>query len=461
MVSAQLIERHTAHCRKLNLPYSTHPRDVQPLLTPEAVEAGEKAVADLEKMLAWAPVEYDRDNPERVKETIIKGRNIYRHMAFWGGRGGAKSHDTCEAIIELASVGYESVVCGREFMTSIRDSSRKLLAQKIAECPWVNDWTVTDTELRNNRTGSLVTFIGMNRNPDSARSLEGCTIFFGEESASFSDQSLEVMLPTIRSGGSICIWLWNPVDHGPIDKMFRGGDPPERSLVRCVLGEDNIYFYRTEMPGERRQAFRTLSKAKFRHIWRGALDVNPEARVFSNWRVGRVEVPDGIHPQYGLDWGWIDPLAALEFYVIEPEDPEEGRGTVYIHKELYGTHIPANMIPSKLDEVMPDARHAQIVADSAEPKSIDDLNTAGFNVVPARKGPGSIRAGISTIQGYDVVISPDCPHTAAEFEAYSWKVTKNGVITRDPEDQDNHTIDALRYGFENYVAPVGEDVIML
>lgn len=455
MYPGPALEQHQAHCRALELPYETHPREVAKLLTEEVRELGRKAHDRYWDMVAWSPDGFDPTNRRTVKQDILEGVAVYRYLAFHGGRGGSKSHDAVEACVELASVGEERVVVGREFLESIRDSSHKLFKTKIQESEWAADWTITDREMRNRRTGSVISFMGINRNPDSVRSLEGCTIFLGEEAEAFSDQSLEILLPTIRQGGSKVIFLWNPQDAAsPMNRMFLSGDQPERSFVRCVLGENNRYFYRTEMPGERRTAFTKMSPTKYRHVWRGALDTNPDLLVFNNWRVGRVEVPVDAVARYGLDWGWQDPLAAVEVHVFEPDDPETERGTIYFSAELYGSHIPANDIPRLVREAMPLVDYSYFTADNSEPKSIDDLNAAGIACYPARKGPGSVRAGISFMQGYDIVISPDCPNTKREFEGWQWKQLRTGVITRDPVDANNHAIDAGRYALEDYQPPV-------
>lgn len=448
---AHALERHSAHCRAFDWPDSTPPNIVARYLTPEVRAMGEAAVAMYHDMTSWAPPEYHENDVATVKENILTPG--FRHYAFWGGRGGSKSHDTAEAVVEMASLGFERVVCGREFMASIKDSSHALIKAKIQSSRWANEWHVTDREMKNLATGSVITFMGMNLNPDSARSLEGCTIFVGEEAEAFSEDSLDVLIPTVRAPGSRLIWLWNPADaDSPMNRKFLTDMQEERAFIRCVLSDNNAYFYRTEMPAERRTSYRKHSRAKYRHIWRGALDVNPDLAVYNNWRVGRVDVPGELAPRYGGDWGWVDPLAFTEFFVIESEDPE-GKGVIYISAEVYGQRIQVRELPTLLDAAMPLARLHTITADSSEPKSIDDLGNAGFHVVGARKGPGSIRAGIALLNSYDIVVSPDCPNVASELASYQWKKTKAGVIVRDPVDMDNHALDGLRYGMEDYQPP--------
>lgn len=460
---AAALEQHSAHCRALRVPDDTTPADVRQLmqgLTEDeqiAVrQAGLDAVVKLQAMVDWHP-EHDNDT-ETAREAL---RNpYYTHICLWGGRGGGKSHDIAEAIIELASTGTERVVCGREFQNSIDDSAKTLLEDKIKASRWANQWKVTHNELTNTVTGSTIIFIGVSRNPNSAKSMEGATIFWGEEASEFIQSSLDIILPTMtRTKRSRFFWSFNPqTKTTPIDKMFRQGERPERSYVRMVQCTDNVHFYSdTKMAGERRTAFTKQSLQKFRWIWCGAYNESPEGLVYQHWTTGRVSLPENAVPLYGIDWGWTDPFACLEVFVIEPDDPETERGTIYIRREVYGAKIPAKKLPGRIAEAMPLAKSHQIIADSAEPKSIDDFKDAGFYVTPARKGPGSIRAGISFIQGYDIVVSPDCPNVATELTLYRWKTDKTGTILRDPVDADNHAMDCLRYALEDYTPALADD----
>jgi phage terminase large subunit len=82
-----------------------------------------------------------------------------------------------------------------------------------------------------------------------------------------------------------------------------------------------------------------------------------------------------------------------------------------------------------------------IIADSAEPKSIEDLRRGGFNVDGANKGPDSIRNSIDTLKGFKINITRDSVNVIKEFRSYKWVDGKPNV----PVDYNNHTIDAIRY----------------
>ena len=457
------LERHVRACIELDMPDNTPPATVRALMAAldddtrlSILAKCDEAVERLAFYFAWHPEDYDPANLRRVKTDIMEGAGRYRHMAFWGGRGGSKSHDVAEAVVELASIGQERVVVGREFLESIKDSSHSLFVNKIKASQWVDQWQITERELRNKTTGSVISFMGLNRNPDSARGLEGCTIFVGEEAEAFTQHSMDILLPTMRSKGSRLIWMWNPEGGGPVDTMMRGPNPPERSLIRCVLVEDNAYLYRTELMTELRTDFIRKSAAKFRHIWRGDLDSNPELAIFPKIRRGFIDTTT-LEPRFGLDWGYSgDPLVLIETYVKEPADPTTERGVIYIRDGVVDTHIAARDIPGEIDAVSPMARMFTITADSAEPKSIEDLTNAGFHVVGAAKGPGSIRAGITMIQGYDIVIHPQAnPKIYDELTGYCWKQDKKTKrILRDPDgNTPDNVADALRYALEDYQPP--------
>ena len=91
----------------------------------------------------------------------------------------------------------------------------------------------------------------------------------------------------------------------------------------------------------------------------------------------------------------------------------------------------------------------RIRADAAEPKSNDDLRRLGISrLVPAAKGPDSVRNGIARLQEYRMIVHPRCVHTAAELAAYAWESGPEGALNR-PRDSDNHLMDAMRYAMED------------
>lgn len=121
-------------------------------------------------------------------------------------------------------------------------------------------------------------------------------------------------------------------------------------------------------------------------------------------------------------------------------------------KELYifDEHYEKAMVNSDIATMIKYKGYAkeQIIADSAEPKSIEELKRAGiYRIKPAAKGPDSIRNGIQFIQDFKIIVHPKCENTLIELSNYCWD-TKNGVAINKPIDSYNHLMDALRYAME-------------
>ena len=112
-----------------------------------------------------------------------------------------------------------------------------------------------------------------------------------------------------------------------------------------------------------------------------------------------------------------------------------------LHERLYSTGLTNPDISEELDKL--DVQ--TIIADSAEPKSIEELFRLGHNVKPARKGPDSVRQGIDIMRRHKLLVTPESTNLQKELRAYRWEQDKNGRNLNRPVDKDNHGIDAVRY----------------
>lgn len=94
----------------------------------------------------------------------------------------------------------------------------------------------------------------------------------------------------------------------------------------------------------------------------------------------------------------------------------------------------------------------KIVADSAEPKSIDHLKSLGlYRIRPAKKGKDSVNVGIQFIQGFKIIIHPRCNNFITEISNYAWDKDRLGNSVNKPIDDFNHLMDAMRYALEEYM----------
>ena len=169
------------------------------------------------------------------------------------------------------------------------------------------------------------------------------------------------------------------------------------------------------------------------NYWRiyglGERGVN-QAAVFT-WEVGEIA---GKRIGTGLDFGFTnDPTAVIDVYL-------DGH-TLILHERLYSTGLTNPDIGEELDKLDVET----IIADSAEPKSIEELFRLGHNVKPARKGPDSIRQGIDIMRRHKLLVTAESTNLQKELRAYRWEQDKNGRNLNRPVDKDNHGIDAVRY----------------
>lgn len=194
----------------------------------------------------------------------------YRDYAYFGGRGGAKSHSVAAALVIQAAQSPRRVVCAREIQESLKDSVKQLIEDKIADFGLEDHFEALKDETRG-KNGSKFVYKGLWRNPDAIKSLEGADDFWGEEANRFSQRSIRLVRPTMRKPGSRMIWTWNPeFEHDPIDQLFRGeAGPPPNSLVREVSYKDNPYFDLTPLKDEMEHDYKR-DPSMAAHVWGGS-----------------------------------------------------------------------------------------------------------------------------------------------------------------------------------------------
>ena len=140
---------------------------------------------------------------------------------------------------------------------------------------------------------------------------------------------------------------------------------------------------------------------------------------------------------YGMDFGYSqDPTTCMAVY--------QRGDDIFIKQEIYRRGLKTPEIHKLLQEHQI-RRNVEIVAESADPRLIDELYDYGWNMFRAKKGPGSIMYGIDVMQRYNIHLLSEDSETIEEFRNYTWAKDKNGKTLNRPVDMYNHTIDAIRY----------------
>lgn len=364
-----------------------------------------------------------------------------RFKGTWGGRGSGKSWWWSDQTIDALLEGL-NVLCIREVQNSIADSVKRLIEARIEQFGIGHLFKITDKEITCTISGGTAIFRGMqNHTAASIKSLEGFDRAWWEEAQTATQHSLDLLIPTIRQPGSELWFSWNPVSEtDPIDVLLRV-NPPDGAIVVKVNWQDNPWFPE-ELRGDMERD-KARDPGKYQHIWEGAYRTLSEARIFKNWRVAEMRVPENTVWFYGVDFGFaVDPAAAVRCCLLD-------RRTLYIDQEAWEVGVPTEALPAFLHRVEGiEAWPSR--ADSARPETIDYLQRHGLpKMRAARKGAGSVEDGIQFLQGLDIVVHPRCANMQRELGTYALKVDKRtNEILPIPEDANNHLIDALRYATE-------------
>src|SRR3990167_2414299 len=160
-----------------------------------------------------------------------------------------------------------------------------------------------------------------------------------------------------------------------------------------------------------------------------------EGKIYKDWKIID-EVPHEARlVRRGLDFGYSnDPTAVVDIYSYN---------NGYILDELL---YQKGMTNKQIADTLKNYDPILTVADSAEPKSIDELKSYGLNIIPSSKGPGSVLQGIQFIQDKRISMTKRSTNIIKEYRNYLWLTDKNGKITNEPDGEFNHCMDAIRYG---------------
>lgn len=163
-----------------------------------------------------------------------------------------------------------------------------------------------------------------------------------------------------------------------------------------------------------------------------------EGKIYKDWKIID-EIPHEARlERYGLDYGYTnDPSAIVAIYKYN-----DG----YILDEITYQKGLSN---KQIADVILNQPLALVVADSAEPKSNDELVSYNVNLMPANKGQGSVLQGIQYVQRQRISVTKRSVNVIKEYRNYLWATDKNGKILNEPEHQFSHSMDAIRYGLES------------
>lgn len=375
-----------------------------------------------------------------------------RIRGAFGSRGSGKTYNFAVMIAVRGYIAAENgesgvMLCAREYMNSLEESSMEEIKQAIRSIDWLNDYyDIGEKYIRTKNGAVKFVFAGLRHNLDSIKSKAKILIAWVDEAETVSDIAWKKLMPTVRADNSE-IWVtWNPEnENSPTDRRFRKDDLGDDAVIVEMNWQDNPYFPEV-LNGERLRDFRNLPYEEYCWIWEGAYREISDAQIFK----GKYEVkeftpePNWDGAYLGLDFGFAnDPTAAVKLWIYDK--------VLYVEHEAGKIGLEIDDTADYVKARIPDIQKYVVYADSARPESISYLKRKGLpRIRPCEKGKGSVEDGIEYIKSFDkVVIHPRCKETATEFRKYSYKLDRHTEdILPVPVDAYNHYIDAIRYALE-------------
>jgi phage terminase large subunit len=377
-----------------------------------------------------------------------------------GGRGSGKSFNASTFVERLtfemtpAEKLAHQILYTRYTMVSANMSIIPEFMEKINIEGTGKYFSSTKTDIENKLTGSKVMFRGIKTSSGNQtaklKSIHGVTTFVCDEAEEWtSEKDFETIMLSIRQKGiqNRIIIIMNPTDNNHwvykrfIEKthkiVYYDGVPVQISTHPNVLHIHTTYLDNKD----------NLSPEFLKEVLDMKIN-NPEKyahTVIGQWSdVAEGAVFKTIHecdefPEWcdkigiGLDFGYTnDPTAGILCGVHDND--------LYLDELTYKTGMLSGDISKALNPF-----DLPVIADSADPRFIDEIHLGGVRIYPVDKYPGSIKAGIDFMQGMNIHVTRRSFHLLEEFHKYVWDKDKDGNYINEPIDAWNHGIDAVRY----------------
>lgn len=386
-----------------------------------------------------------------------------KHTHYWlkGGRGSTKSSFvSLEIIYGIMNDPKANALVLRKVKETLRDSVCEQLCWAAEFLGAGDKWRflVSPLEMVYIPTGQKILFRGADR-PKKLKSLKTASGYFKyiwyEELDEFGGQEeIDCINQSILRGGknyavfytfnpprSFRSWVNTALTDYRSDRLVHHGD--YRSVNREWLGERFII---------EAEHLKAVNEARYRNEYLGEV-IGTGAEVFTNVSVRLISDAERAafdKVKRGIDWGYgADPFVYLAMHF----DPKRKR--LYIFYEFYKVGAKFDLITAAI--MKENKTNGSITAESAEPRSNDELRERGLRLRAAKKSKGSVEHGITWLQDLEeIIIDPErCPNAKREFCGYELETDNNGGFKAGFPDRNNHAIDAVRYALEEYIGKKG------
>ena len=374
-----------------------------------------------------------------------------RYFIVSGGRGSGKSFSINALLVMLTYEQGHTILFTRYTLTSAYISIIPEFIDKLEQFGSIADFHITKDEILNKKTGSKIIFRGIKTSSGdqtaNLKSLQGITTWVVDEAEELVDeQKFDTIDLSVRQQGkpNRIILILNPTtkEHFIYRRFFEDRGVQEGSNT---TKENTTYIHTTYQDNidnlsksyiDQIEQMKIRRPEKYKQQMLGSWLNKAEGVIFNNWSVGEFKhIGTSV---WGQDYGFAaDPSTLVEVNI------DSSNKRIYLKDCFYLQRLTTSQI-AQLN--LKHAREGLIIGDSAEPRLLSEIKAKGCNVRPSIKGQGSITYGISLLQDYDIIVSPESTNLIKELNNYRWLERKSNT----PIDNWNHLIDAVRYavGFQ-------------
>jgi phage terminase large subunit len=380
-----------------------------------------------------------------------------RHTHYWlkGGRGSTKSSFIAlEIVLGIMRDPEANATVLRKVKETLKDSVFEQIKWAIYTLGVQNFWHIPQAQLAMTYipTGQKILFRGAD-NPKKIKSIafaKGyCKYFWYEELDEFNGmEEIRMINQSLLRGGPefVVFYSYNP------PKSLTNWVNAEAQLTRPdrLIHHSDYLSVPREWLGEQfileAEHLKEVNEAAYKHEYLGEI-TGTGGEVFANVQcrpISDEEIKEFEVIRRGLDFGFaVDPLS----YVVCAYNRKYKR--LFIYHEYYAVGASNRKAYEEISRENKD--NQPLYADSAEPRTINELRQYGLRIVPVKKGPDSVEYGIKFLQDLEAIIIDDtrCPETAREFMNYELEKDTQGNWKAGYPDKNNHSIDAVRYAM-NY-----------
>jgi len=379
----------------------------------------------------------------------------WRYALLMGGRGNGRSGTASRyAVSQLISKEYTRGAMMRATREDIRASCFGDMIDRLKEQNIINAFRITENDMFVERGQNSLRAHGFRASSGSLtarlKSLAGYNFIWIEEAEEIGEEEFRKLDDTLRTTKGrirIVLTLNTPAKSHWIIRKWFDLIPHEEAkgfyIPKIKEAKDTLFIggnWKENEPNlekhtiERYQNYKNYNPNYYWQVIEGLSPDEVRGKIYTGWQLIDNVPQEARLEKFGLDFGWFpDPACAVAIYYWN--------GSYIIDELAYGNYLTNEFLAGKIKE----AGRATTIADSAEPKSIAEMNKYGISVIGAEKGKDSVSFRIKATSQKKIYVTRRSKNVWESYENYAWAEDKDGNPQNEPDHTWSHCMDSVSY----------------